>query len=194
MEDKQILAMLFSRTEGAIVVLMERFGKQLYRIAMNILDNHHDAQESVNDTYFALWNAIPPATPDPLAPYVYRSGRNIALKHRRKNSAQKRNGLFDVPLEELEACLPSDDLESQNEIKALGQAIDRFLDAQSREDRVLFLRRYWLEDSVKAVADTMHLTENAVSVRLNRIRKRLKEYLIKEGYLYEARTDRSGSR
>ena len=185
MEDKQILAMLFSRAEGAISALTERFGNQLYRIAMNILDNHHDAQESVNDTYLALWNAIPPASPEPLAPYVYRSGRNIALKLRRKNCAQKRNHSFDVPLDELENYLPGEEFSSLDDVKALGQAIDSFLGLLSVQDRVLFVRRYWLEEPVNALAKVRGMSENAVSVRLSRIRKRLKEHLIKEGFLYE---------
>ena len=99
MEDRKIVKLLFARAENAISELSRRFGKQLYRISYNILGNQMDAQECINDTYFALWNAIPPVSPDPLAPYVYRTGRNTALKRLHRETAQKRDSRYDVSLE-----------------------------------------------------------------------------------------------
>ena len=100
MEDKKIVVLLFARAENAISELSKRFGKQLHRIAYNILGNRLDAEECTNDTYFALWNAIPPVSPDPLAPYVYRTGRNTALKRLHRDTAKKRDSRYDVSLEE----------------------------------------------------------------------------------------------
>ena len=185
MEDKKIIQLLFSRAEHAIRELRARFDKQLLRIAYNILENKSDAEECTNDTYLALWNAIPPAEPDPLAPYVYRVGRNIALKKLYSSMAQKRNARYDLSLEELNECLPGDDLEQLMDARELGRAIDRFLAAGSKENRYIFLRRYWYGDSVKEIAKVLHIQENAVSVRLNRLRNNLKEYLKEEGYEYE---------
>lgn len=108
MEDKKIVKLLFARAANAISELSTRFGKQLYRIAYNILENRWDAEECTNDTYLALWNAIPPVSPDPLAPYVYRTGRNIALKRLHKDTAKKRDSRYDVSLEELNECLPGE--------------------------------------------------------------------------------------
>ena len=50
MEDKQIIKLFFLRAEKALRIVEERYGKALYRIAMNILGNHHDAEETTNDT------------------------------------------------------------------------------------------------------------------------------------------------
>lgn len=186
MEDKKIIQLLFSRAEHAISELSARFGKQLSRIAYNILENQSDAEECTNDTYLALWNAIPPASPDPLAPYVYRTGRNIAIKKLQGNMAKKRNGRYDLSLDELNECLPGEDLEQLIDAKELGRAIDRFLSGNSKENRYIFLRRYWFGDSVKDIAEVLKMQENAVSVRLNRLRNSLKDYLQKEGYIYEA--------
>lgn len=185
MEDKKIIQLLFDRAEQAISELKARFGKQLSRIAYNILENRSDAEECTNDTYLALWNAIPPAAPKPLAPYVYRVGRNIALKKLYSSMAQKRNGRYDLSLEELNECLPGNDLEQLMDARELGRAIDRFLTAGSKENRYIFLRRYWYGDSVKDIAKELHMQENTVSVRLNRLRNSLKEYLKEEGYVYE---------
>ena len=186
MEDKKIVKLLFARAENAIRELSARFGKQLYRIAYNILGNQPDAEECTNDTYFALWNAIPPASPDPLAPYVYRTGRNMALKRLRRDTAQKRDSRYDVSLDELNECLPGEDVERVLDARELGRILDKFLASKSRENRYIFIRRYWFGDSVGDIAKALKMQENAVSVRLNRIRNSLKEHLRKEGYHYEA--------
>lgn len=186
MEDKKLIALFFARAENAIAELAARFGRQLQRIALNILGNPQDAEECTNDTYLALWNAIPPASPDPLAPYVYRTGRNTALKRLHRDTAQKRDNRYDVSLEELGECLPGETVEQAVDARELGRTMDKFLDTTTRESRYIFVRRYWFGDSVADIAKELKLKENAVYVRLNRIRTGLKEYLKKEGYHYEA--------
>lgn len=186
MEDGKILDLLWARAESAIEALAEKFGARLHRTAMNILGDFQDAQECVNDTYLALWNTIPPQRPEPLAGFVHRVGRNTALKRLRQNTAQKRNSAYDLSLEELSGCIPGSTMEEAWNAKVLGQAIDAFLDTVSRENRVIFLRRYWFGDSVRDIAQTFSMTENAVSVRLNRLRASLKDYLIREECYHEA--------
>ncbi len=186
MEDKRIIQLLWARAEGAIDAMAEKFGRRLMATARNILGDRRDAEEAVSDTYLAVWNAVPPQKPDPLAGYVYRTGRNLALKKLRAAAAQKRDGRYDLSLEELAPCLSGVSLEEEFDRRALGQAIDRFLDTLPRDKRVLFLRRYWFGDSVQDLARHFDISENAVSLRLSRIRGRLKDYLIQEGFLYDA--------
>lgn len=60
MQDGDIISLLWSRAEDAIAALAARFGRRLHQTARNILGQERDAEECVNDTYLALWNAIPP--------------------------------------------------------------------------------------------------------------------------------------
>ena len=183
MDDKAIIAGLTARIEDTLNMVAKRFGRSLQHLTMNILGNSHDAEECVNDTYLALWNAIPPAKPDPLAGYVMRTGRNLALNKRRENTAQKRDNRYDLSLDELAEALSGGTLEEITEAKELGRAIDRFLDTLNKENRILFLRRYWFGDSVQTIAKMRGMSENSVSVRLNRIRSKLRTYLIEEELL-----------
>lgn len=185
MEDKKIILLLLNRAESAIQALANRFGKRLLATARNILRDHRDAEESVSDTYLAVWNAIPPHQPDPLSGYVYKTGRNIALNRLRYNTAQIRNPDYDLSLEELESCIAGASLEDEFDARLLGRAIDRFLSGISRDNRVIFLRRYWFGDSVRDIARHLALTENNVKVRLHRTRNQLREHLRKEGFFHE---------
>ena len=186
MEDKKIIRLLWLRAEQALEALAKKFGVRLLKTAENILGNRPDAEEAVNDTYLALWNAIPPAEPDPLAPFVYKVGKNTALKHLRTRMAQKRDSYYDTALDELANILPGQSMEDIFDARELGRAIDRFLETLDRESRTLFLRRYWFGDSIKDLSKEFHMTENALSVRLYRIRAQLRDHLIKEDFWHEA--------
>lgn len=185
MEDKHIIKLLFARSETAIAALAKRFGSRLQSLAMNILGSPRDAEECVSDTYFALWNSIPPEQPQPLAPYVYKVGRFTALKRLRANRAQIRCNAYDLSLDELADCLPDDAAEQTLRVRELGRAIDRFLAAQSKSSRVIFLRRYWFGDSTEEIAKATGISPGAVATRLSRTRSALKVYLEQEGFYYE---------
>ena len=185
MDDREIMQLLLNRDEAGIQAMTRVYGPRLLATARNILRNSADAEESVNDTYLAVWHTIPPKNPDPLSAFVYKTGRNLALKKLRHEAAEKRDSRYDLSLEELSGCVPTRCLEEDFEARLLGQAINTFLATVSHTSRSLFLRRYWFGDSVKDLARNFGMSENAVSVRLNRTRKQLKEYLQQEEFLYE---------
>ena len=185
MDDAGIVRLLWGRLERGITEMTKKFGKRLYRTAMNILGRHEDAEESVNDTYLAVWNSIPPKQPDPLAGFVYQTGRHIALDRLRYITAEKRDDRYDVSIDELAECIPSGALEEQVEARELGRCINRFLGSQTPDNRAIFLRRYWYGDSVREIAKDFEMRSNSVTVRLGRLRMQLREFLMKEGYLDE---------
>lgn len=185
MEDQKIIKLLWDRVDTAIEALAKRFGKRLLILAMNILGIYQDAEESVNDTYLAVWNTIPPNKPDPLAGYVYSTGRNISLNRLKYITAEKRDYRYDASIDELANCIPTPALEETVEARELGEAINRFLGTINADNRTLFLRRYWFGDDLKEIAKDLNLKPNAASVRLGRIRMQLREFLVKEGYADE---------
>lgn len=183
MDDNSIISLFFLRDQAAIAAVQERYGSLVRRIAAHILPRTEDAEECESDTYLGLWNAIPPERPDPLAAFIARITRNTALNRRRHDGAEKRQGdSFALSMEELSDILPSETLEEQVSARELGQAISSFLAEEEKENRKLFLRRYWFGESVKDLAEETEMGENAVSARLSRMRKRLKAYLEEEGF------------
>lgn len=182
MDDNRILDLLWRRSEQGITALSEAYGRRLYATANNIVCDHQQAEECVNDTYLALWNAIPPKRPNPLVAYAVRTIRNIALNRLRSDHTLARRSDYDVSLDELAGCIGDDSLQRQLETRELGRMINTFISTLNRENRNLFLRRYWFGDGVKEIANAYGLTENIVSVRLTRIRVKLRAYLIQEGY------------
>ena len=182
LEDSKIIELFFARVEQAIVELSAKYGIVCKRIARNILKNDLDAEECVNDTYLAAWNTIPPQKPDPLRTYIFRIVRNIAIAKYHANTSEKRNSYYDVALEELENCLAASvTVEQEISAKELSQEIDSFLDTLDRDNRVMFVRRYWYSDSISDLAEMFQTSNNNVSVRLSRTREKLKKHLKKGG-------------
>lgn len=181
MEDNEIIRLLWERSEHAILGVSEKYGGLVRQIATNILANEEDVAESMNDTWLGLWNAIPPARPQKLMPYICRIARNISLKRHRENTAARRDSRASVPIDELEGCLPGPSMEDIWSARELGRSINRFLETVEPENRVIFIKRYWFSDSVSEIAGAMKMSENHISVRLFRTKKKLKQYLAKEG-------------
>ena len=184
MEDSKIIDLFFERSEQAIEELDSKYGPAVRKTAANILKDRLDVEECVNDTYLNTWNSIPPHVPDPLAAYVCRIARNLAVNRYHANHAEKRNGTYDLVLDEMEECIPSGvNVETEYEAQELSSAINRFLSTLDRKDRFLFVRRYWYADPVSDLAEMLGDSTNRISVRLFRLREKLRNTLVKEGFL-----------
>ncbi len=182
LEDERIIDLFFARSEQAIQALDQKYGKVCHRLSYNILNSPEDAEECVSEAYLGVWNAIPPARPNPLQAYICKIVRNISLKCWEHKAAAKRNSVFDVAMQELEDTLSAPDtVESELEARELARIIEDFLEAQTKENRVIFMRRYAYMDSYTDIAARVSLTENNVAVRLNRIRRKMKQYLLERG-------------
>ena len=180
MEDNRIVQLFWDRSEEAISRISDKYGAFCFAIAENILSCREDSEECVNDTWLSTWNAIPPARPYPLKPYVGKITRNIAFDKYAYRNAAKRNANATVLLSELgEIADGSEDAVADTE--AISAAINEFLAGLDRLNRALFLRRYWYYDSLADLAGKSGLRENVIKARLARMREKLRRKLMERG-------------
>ena len=182
MEDNKIIELLFARSEKALTEVSRKYGKLCLQVATNILGNHADAEECVNDAYLALWKAIPPQRPQFLLAFLLRIVKNICINRYEYNTASKRNSNYTVCLEEIAYCIPaSTSVEEELEASLTATYIQEFLDTLSSKDRILFVRRYWYFDAFEHLAALTGMREGTVRVRLSRVRDKLRKYLEERG-------------
>ena len=183
-EDEKIIDLFFERDQQGIRELDRKYGKACRKLSYNILNNRQDAEECVSDAYLGTWNAIPPARPNPLLSFVMKIVRNISLKAYWKREAAKRSGSYTIALQEIEACVADQKtVQAEMDARELAHVIGDFLDTLTPENRVIFMRRYWFSDSYQEIAWITGLSEKNISVRLTRIREKMKQYLIERGML-----------
>lgn len=186
MEDERIIDLYNARSQEAITQTDLKYGALCRSLAGRLLHSGEDVEECLNDTYLALWNAIPPAHPAPLSSFLLKITRNLAMKRLEHRNAAKRSAEAVLSFEELSECLSAPGGPEQVvEEQALREAITTFLEEQDSESRVLFLRRYFFFDSVKEIAGRYGLSESKVKSKLMRTRNKMKIHLMEEGFIYD---------
>jgi len=181
--DKQILNLFWGREEEALDVTMQKYGRVLYTVAHNILQNRQDAEECVSDTLLQAWKAIPPKQPEYLGAYLAKITRNFSLQRWRKAGTAKRGGgQYDLILDELEETIPHPDSAEQSyEYAQTLRSINAYLAKMDADSRIVFVRRYFFGDSLGDICTRFNASQSKVKSMLFRARQKLKIHLQQEG-------------
>ena len=180
MQNKEIIGLFEKGDESALEITEKQYKNYCVSIAERILGSREDAEEIWNDVLSAAWDSVPKIKPERLDLYLGKIARNAALKKLESEKAKKRDGGIKIQLDELAECIPAPLFEEQADLIALRDVLNAFLAKLPKEQRNIFLRRYWLCEGVKEIAKRLGYSENKVSMILFQIRKRLKKELEKE--------------
>ncbi len=181
-DDQTLIDLYWARDEKAIGETSSKYGKLCRYIANNILKNAEDCEECLNDTYFAVWNAIPVQRPNRFSVFISRITRNLALKKWEYLSAAKRNPSAIISLDELGDCVSGTfSVENEIEGKHIENTINSFLWKQGYEKRNIFIRRYWYFDSIEFICERTGFSQSKVKSILYEMRIKLRKYLESEG-------------
>lgn len=181
MEDKEIIELLFARSEKALIIIKEKYEHMIMHMLLQFISDAEDIEECKNDVYFALWDSIPPNNPDYFKAYICKIARNVGIRKVREKNAYKRSAYTEVNLDELRECIskgysPQELLEA----KEMAEYFNLFLMKRDIRDRSLFIRRYFFGDSIDELSKRFNMLPNTVVVKLSRLRKSLKKYLIEQ--------------
>ena len=187
LSDDAIIDMYWQRNESAITATEHKYGKYLYTIAYNIINNRLDCEECLNDTYLNTWNAIPPTRPTAFALFLSKIIRNLALGRFRMNHAAKRiPAEMVVSLEELDECMfCMKQAKEEAIIQDMRRILNDFLGSLTDRQMYIFVWRYYHCDPTQKIAKMLDMSESTVRRELASIRQGLKTCLLKEGYTYE---------
>ena len=187
MQDRDIVDLFWQRDQSAILHSSVKYGKSLESTSYAIVRSREDAQECVQDTYFAAWNAMPDDRPDYLGAYLMKIVRNLSINLCRKQSAKKRDSGVTLIYDELSECIPDNSLGvfEQMESGALASVINSFLEELDTQKRVVFVRRYFYSDSIQEISERLSLSESKVKSMLMRMRQKLAEAIRREGFYEE---------
>ena len=183
MEDKEIVKLYWDRDEQAIKESKDKYTPYCYAIAQNILFNKEDTEETLNDTWLAAWNAIPPHHPLVLSTFLGKITRRLSFnKWRNKNAEKRGGGEVTLSFDELEGCIPDQhSIRSGLSENLLSDILNSFLAELKESDRKMFVCRYWYFDSIADICERFAFTPSKVKSMLSRTRKKLAAYLQKEG-------------
>lgn len=180
LSDDEIIALYWARNENAIKHTDDKYRAYLLKIANNILKDMQDSEECLNDTYLSAWNTIPPERPYLLKAFLAAIIRNQSLMVGRRQKAQKRAAMSQaVSLSELEDVLA--DVRETDDAHMLAMVIESYIASLDKDQRYIFLGRYYFGKSIDDIASEMGVSRSKVSKQIAYIKQTLREKLQEEG-------------
>lgn len=179
--DEEIIELYWEREEKAIQETDNKYGKLLFKIAYNVLNDKSDSEECQNDAYLGIWNAIPPARPSVFPAFIVRIMRRIAIDYYRRK-ARKKNipSQLVISMDDLSCCIHSkEEIDSNLNAKELGRLVSDYVRSLSKKQQYIFVSRFYMSNSVDEIAKEMNVTTSNVYKAIDKMKKGLRKYLIK---------------
>ena len=173
MEDSEIIPLLKSDPSKGLYEAVRKYRSYAAAIISRVLgDSERDLEECVADAFVAVWKTAQSERGLlNLKGCVACAARNSAI-----NRYRERNRVHMVDIDEIE--LPSEEnvtLDFEDGTDAL--AVQELVCGMEEPDREIFVRKYYLMESVREIALRLGLDEVQVKNRLYRGRQKLKRQL-----------------
>jgi len=163
-------------------ILVNRYSKRVYNLALRILRNREEAEDVLQETFLTVINKLD--TFDGRSSFftwVYRIATNAALMVLRKKKIRRANFRDnDLDPEQIQLTNTVDwsqDPTASIENKEIKQRIDEALNTLKEKYRTVFVLRDIEGLSTRETAEILDITEENVKIRLLRARQALRNYL-----------------
>lgn len=145
--------------------LYKTYSPDVYRFANWLTGNSDDAQDITADTFVRAWMNFSIIRTETLKAYLFTIARNTYLESLRKNNTY-------YPLEETHPD-PHPRVEKLIEDQSELDSIRNHLQTIPEIDRSAFVLRVQYDLPYTEIARILQLSENAVKVKVHRVRKKL---------------------
>lgn len=146
--------------------LIIEYQSQMYRLALSILKNTHDAEDVVGDSILTAWERLSTLKdPSKFKSWIMTITANNAKTYLRKNKRVELTDSFD-DLGEAADVYEGSETELWNAVMHL----------KEKHSEIIVLY-YYFGFSVKEISKILHLTQGTVKSRLSRGREALRNHL-----------------
>ncbi|HWB33754.1 MAG TPA: RNA polymerase sigma factor [Candidatus Paceibacterota bacterium] len=166
--------------EAAFGEAYERYSDELFRHCSIRLSDRERALEITQEAFLKTWQYIANGHEvREVRPFLYRTLHNLIIDEYRKAKSYSLEGMLDEDTHSVEELLPAD------ETNTLEAAVDRFEGSRALQAlkelpdsyREVLVMRYVDSLTPKEISEAIGESENAVSVRIHRGLKKLKDIL-----------------
>ena len=183
--EAEFIARLQSGDSLAYEMLIEQYADMVYRVAYRILQNEHDAEDALQETFLTVYRRINSFRNDAkFSSWLYRVATNISLDIIR--AKQRKHGdqtSIDILDDEEETRLIDDTTPLPEQVllqQEIAAELQRGLAALSPKLRAAFVL-FELEGlSMRETAQTLEISESAAKLRVHRARIELQKWLVEQ--------------
>ena len=166
--------------QAAFGELVQQYQKRVFALAVRMCPTPELAEEAAQEAFLAAWQGLPFFRGDSaFATWLYRLTSNACVDLLRKENRHQGPSLDDETVS-AEVPDPTPTPEKAVEQQELRRQIEAGLQTLSPEHRVLILREIQ-QLSYDEIADVLSLDLGTVKSRINRGRRQLREFLLKQG-------------
>ena len=181
MDELRAIARAKKGDAEAFEFLVSTYETSVYRLALRMCGNTHDAEEVAQEAFVAAWKGLPSFRGESkFSSWLYQLTTNAAIDFLRRE--KRHRGA--TPIEdEVDLAAPGTPQQAAEESE-VRQALQQALDALSPEHRQIFLLRQMRQLSYEEIGRLLGLESGTVKSRLSRAKKQLREILTKKGNLF----------
>jgi RNA polymerase sigma-70 factor (ECF subfamily) len=162
----------------AFRAIVETEGDRVYRIALGLMRDHHDAEEVVQDAFVRAFRSLGRFRGDAaLSSWLYRITVNVAHDHRRRRGRWRRH-VDDEPVPaDAAETRPDADPERLAAAAGIRTDIDRAVLGLSERERTVFILRHDGGLKIAEIAEVLGRAEGTVKNLLFRAVRKLRAAL-----------------
>lgn len=181
MDEQQLIALYRSRSEQALIETNRLYGRYCYYIAYQVLHNHEDVEECLNDLLLKCWETFPEHPPENFRAYVAVTARNLAITKYRQKSRWEKAALAQNPLFLNSSSVNRVLEDGLCNTAVISYCISTLMLHQPPDNQEIFIQRYFEQKELLEIAEQLSLSEGCVKTRLFRMRGALKQLLRQNG-------------
>ena len=181
MDELRAIAQAKKGDADAFAFLVQTYETSVYRLALRMCGNAHDAEEVAQEAFVAAWKGMPAFRGESkFSSWLYQLTTNAAIDFLRREKRHRAT----TPIEdEVDLAAPGTPQQAA-EAAEVRQALQQALEALTPEHREIFLLRQMRQLSYEEIGQLLGLESGTVKSRLSRAKKQLREILTQKGNLF----------
>lgn len=185
-EDQKLLRLIKRDASKGLAELMDTYGGLIhFMVSKRLIGRPEDAEECVSDVFVEFYQKIDDIdlTKGSIKAYLVMMANRRAIDKHRRVSSNTKSETEDI--DEWSDIIkdPAASPEIQTIETEKKEHILKEIEDLGEPDHEIIIRRYFLSESVKEIADSLGMKSNSVTKRIGRALNTLKERL--EEYYYE---------
>lgn len=180
-EELCIIARAKEGDAAAFEMLVQTYQNSVYRLALRMCGNAHDAEEVAQEAFVAAWKGLPNFRGESkFSSWLYQLTSHAAVDFLRREKRHRGN----EPIEEQTHLAAEGSPAEAAETAELQAAVQQALQELSPEHREIFLLRQMQQLSYDEIGRLLGLESGTVKSRLNRAKKQLQQNLLRQGNFF----------
>ncbi|MDZ4992480.1 sigma-70 family RNA polymerase sigma factor [Clostridium perfringens] len=178
MKENNFISQLKKKNPKALDYVFNNYGNLIFKVAYSVLNNRELSEECVNDVLLKIWNNIDSFNKgdEKFKAWIIVMTKYTSIDMLRKE--KKHDNVITLDSYEKE----DNSLESFLENKETKENILSIIKTFDKENREIFIKRFFLHYSIKEISKSIGISENAISNRIRRGKFKLSEFLKEGGF------------